>query len=121
LGWQICQPIVLAHGGYMRVSVRRGGGARFSVPVFVHQASVIGTILVVHHDPLVRAASHTRPGARRVTATLFHFQSWSVARTDLVHTPRIGGAKRGQLEVVLALVLAATAAPGPRGLRLPAV
>jgi len=134
LGWQICQSIVLAHGGYMRVSVRRGDGARFSVssrgqcartrssaraldrltvrdgsvgvtfmvsnsgavsgtyvvPVFVHQASVIGTILVVHHDPLVRAASHTRPGARRITATLFHFQSWSVARTDLVHTPRIG-------------------------------
>jgi len=93
----------------------------YVVPAFVHQASVIGTILVVHHDPLVRAASHTRPGARRVTATLFHFQSWSVAHTDLVQTPRIGAAKRGQLEVVLALVLAATAAPSPRGLRLPAV
>ena len=103
------------------LSNSRAVAGTYVVPVFVHQASVIGTILVVHHDPLVRAASHTRPGARRVTATLFHFQSWSVARTDLVHTPRIGGAKGDQLEVVLALVLAATAAPGPRGLPLPAV
>ncbi len=31
LGLAICQSIVLAHGGRMRVSNRRGGGARFSV------------------------------------------------------------------------------------------
>jgi two-component system sensor histidine kinase KdpD len=31
LGLAICQSIVLAHGGHMRVGVRRGGGARFSV------------------------------------------------------------------------------------------
>jgi two-component system sensor histidine kinase KdpD len=61
LGLAICQSIVLAHGGHMRVSVRRCGGARFSV-------FLPGPIRPAAKDGSNEPAKYSRSGRRSANA-----------------------------------------------------
>jgi two-component system, OmpR family, sensor histidine kinase KdpD len=83
LGLAICQSIVLAHGGHMRVSVRRGGGARFSVflpgPIRTEQFENSSKAKDGSNDP----AKHSDRGRRgaNAQASLQQPQSQRLRRT----------------------------------------